>query len=329
MKRTLLAPLSVVTLTSVALATPKLAQAQDADRHISVTMEHADVRFALKQIFSSVGYNYVLDPAVKGTITTSLKEVPFRAALTSVLRNVEQGPALTFRVEEGIYNIVPAAAVEAGGRIVTVKMQVNYVSAESMVRELKRQSPLRETTTFTYSAVQQENAVVASGTEDDIRLLKEGIRLLDVQQRQIMLKAELILVVDGKASKEKGRVIWSPTIRTFSNQDSEIRTEVKDGGTTTWRSGFNRLKIRPRLNGDNTITMDADWTADMQLQIDGQAVPIHLSHSASGAVRCATGETVALAGAILKLGGKPIDGELLLFLTPTIVPDRPADDRSR
>jgi hypothetical protein len=152
-------------------------------------------------------------------------------------------------------------------------------------------------------------------------MMKEGIRLLDVLPRQISVKAELILVADGDDARTKGRIIWSPVIRGLAGQEMAVRTEVKNGSDSAWLGGTNSLKLRARVNGDNTISLDADWEADLSIRVSGMAGPLHIVHTASGALRMASGETQVLTGAIVKLGGKGPDSQLLLFLTPAQVYD--------
>ena len=110
---------NILILASVSLAVsgaPVAAAAQDAaggkgqavsDRRVTLKVDAADVRSALKLLFESAGANYMLDPAVQGAVTVSLQDVPFRTALESILRSTESALPLTYRIEDGVYNIVP------------------------------------------------------------------------------------------------------------------------------------------------------------------------------------------------------------------------------
>jgi type II secretory pathway component GspD/PulD (secretin) len=313
-----------------AVPKPSLAQQAAAPRPVTLNFEARDIRKALKQLFESSGLSYSLDPKVHGNVTTSLREVPFRAALDTVLRSGNPDQPLTYRMENGIYSIAPKpeSGVEEA-RVQTMKISLYAASAQTLVNQLKQQSPLRETPTFTYHAYPTDNTIVVSGTEDQIRGLKEGIRLLDVQARQVSIRAELVLVAEGDDPKKKGRVIWSPTVRGFAGQDMTVRTDVKNGGEAAWQGGSNSLKVKARLNGDGTISLDADWEADLSVRVSGAPDPRRIVHSASGSLRCASGETVVLTGAIVKLGGKGPDSQLLLFLTPMLLPESADKNLSR
>ncbi len=80
-----------------------MAQVDPRDQIIpSLELDQADVREALRLIFKSVNVQYTIAGDVQGTVTVSLKSVPFETALRNVLNQV----GATYRVEGGIYNIV-------------------------------------------------------------------------------------------------------------------------------------------------------------------------------------------------------------------------------
>ena len=53
----------------------------------------------------SAGANYTIEAGVQGTVTASLTDVSFRTALESVLRTAQSQIPLTYRVENGVYNV--------------------------------------------------------------------------------------------------------------------------------------------------------------------------------------------------------------------------------
>ncbi|MDW8106741.1 MAG: hypothetical protein RMK45_04580, partial [Armatimonadota bacterium] len=112
-------------------------QQDPTQKRVTLKYEDADVRFVLKQLFESVGLNYVLDPNVQGTVRVSLTDVPFTVALESVLRPLN----LTYRVENGVYYITvrqpeevrmpeegPAPAEEGPRLNLPEKIQLNYAN---------------------------------------------------------------------------------------------------------------------------------------------------------------------------------------------------------
>src|SRR5437764_5569290 len=87
------------------------------NKKVTLNLENADLRYALKLLFTSAGINYTLDQAVQGTVTVSLTDVPFRTALESVLRSTQTTSPLTYRVEDKVYIIAPKVEqpTETGG----------------------------------------------------------------------------------------------------------------------------------------------------------------------------------------------------------------------
>lgn len=111
MKKLLGGVLSLVALAGL-LAAPVGANAQQTDPRSQIIpvieLDQADLRDALKIIFRAVGLSYSVASDVQGTVTVSLKDVPFETALRNVLNQVDA----TYRIEGGVYAIIrkPAAA---------------------------------------------------------------------------------------------------------------------------------------------------------------------------------------------------------------------------
>ena len=87
-------------------------------KKVTLNLENADLRYALKLLFTSAGVNYTLDQAVQGTVTVSLTDVQFRTALESVLRSTASQSPLTYRVEDMVYIITLKVeqVVDTGGK---------------------------------------------------------------------------------------------------------------------------------------------------------------------------------------------------------------------
>ncbi len=111
-------------------------------RKVTLNVDGADLRAALKMLFNSVRADYVLDPEVEGRITASLTDIPFRIALDTVLRAAEADPPLTYRIEEEVFHVVrkpdpppvPASASDAGGERVTATLGLRYADAGAVLR---------------------------------------------------------------------------------------------------------------------------------------------------------------------------------------------------
>jgi len=72
----------------------------------SFEINQGDARQAVRTLFKKTNLAYTIAPDVQGTITISLKNVPFEIALQNVLRQVDA----TYRMEGGVVNIVRLVA---------------------------------------------------------------------------------------------------------------------------------------------------------------------------------------------------------------------------
>lgn len=88
----------------VTMCVPALAQDGGGDvsqKRVTIKLDYADIRYALKQLFDSVKVNYSIDPNVQGQVTVSLTDVSFETALNTILRQLN----LIYRLESGVYYI--------------------------------------------------------------------------------------------------------------------------------------------------------------------------------------------------------------------------------
>ena len=150
-----IAGLAFVGLAATLCQSPALAQSNEspsngvADKKVSINLENADVRYALKQLFQSVGVNYTLEGGVQGQATVSLTDVSFKLALESILRASSTIAPLTYRVSEGVYYVTvkkeQAATVEHAvatpdepkkEKSKVVSIHLNFADVEDIVRAL-------------------------------------------------------------------------------------------------------------------------------------------------------------------------------------------------
>lgn len=85
----------------------------DINTPVTIDLNNEDVRKALSVLCKTSGVSYRIAPEVQGAITLSAKNVPFTSALQSVVQQV----GATYKVRDGVYEIVrtegQSGAVEA------------------------------------------------------------------------------------------------------------------------------------------------------------------------------------------------------------------------
>lgn len=311
------------------------AQSASSQKPVTLKMENADLRLALQQLFKSVGQNYTLSQRVKGIVTVNLTDVPFRTALDSLLRSAAATQPLTYRVEDGIYVIYPKGGDEvtevptqeqrSGPAIRVVKMAVNFVPATVAALQVQ---PFLGPRRLIVRANSPDNSILAHGNDEDLQWLKQALNLIDVQPKTVLIKAEAILVVNGRKG-DPGRFVLASHARTAGDQPVHMSAETtgqpQSATATTVKSGLSDVIVTSRINGDGTITLDTTWRIDFQCRVPGNpnALRIHNTYKTTATVR--NGDTANVTGSVTKSGGKTngSDAEVLLFLTPTIQADRP------
>jgi len=163
----------------------------------------------------------------------------------------------------------------------------------------------------------------------------------------------------------KGITVSAPLLRTLNNQTAIVQQTIETtifinqvvngpGGITTVPQPIQyqvntQLVVRPRINGDGTVTMfltpQIQDFGQLRRGPDGSEIPDRLSSLLAVVARVKSGETIALAGLTRKsdqgsesrfpiLGDLPIIGqffrannrqkgqqELIVFVTPVIIED--------
>jgi type II secretory pathway component GspD/PulD (secretin) len=320
---------SVVTAQIAQKGQPAATQASAQNQQVDLKLDNVDIKAALKSLFQQTGLNYTIENDVKGTVTANFTGVPFRNALDMLIRSAND--RLTYRVEAGVYRIQLRPEGPAPDPIHEdirpEKITLYFASGADIVQVITaKPTPLLPSGIVSIVSHKDDNSIIATGKADDIRQLKMLIRLLDIAPKQVGIRAELILNVTGKSGKGKNTIIDSNG-RTATDRPLYLKTVLGNNGAASEgikiESGHNTVKVHPRINGDASISLAVDWDVDVYCRINGSPNTIHLKRSYSGNLRVANGSTVELSGNVLKLDGasKGPDTELLLFITPSILPD--------
>src|SRR5262249_1121180 len=145
----------------------------------------------------------------------------------------------------------------------------------------------------------------------------------DIEPKKIALRAELVLSVTNKAGCLQ-RATLAVTGHTVNDRPVTLNTTLEretrlDSGLVLTSSRYD-VHVHPRINGDDTVSLDADWTAALLLRVPGQPETVHLQPASSGSQRIKNGEPLPLASRTMQIGGgksPALEAELYLFLTPT------------
>jgi type IV pilus assembly protein PilQ len=183
-----------------AAAAPAPAQAAGkyTGEPISVNLKDVDLRDFFRLIHEISGLNVVLDPAVKGSLTIVLDEVPWDQALDIVLQNNSLDKQLngnvlriatraTMKSEADSMRDLERAQAEATPAITTTRV-LSYAKATGLVGTLKK---------FLSSkgdilADDRSNQLIIRDIPSTIPILDNLIRQLDTKSRQVEIEARVV-----------------------------------------------------------------------------------------------------------------------------------------
>lgn len=80
----------------------KIVPQSAGQKIVSFEFKNEDVRDALRQLFLSTDITYSIGVEVQGTVTATMKNVPFDTALANILKQVDS----KFLIEGGVYQVV-------------------------------------------------------------------------------------------------------------------------------------------------------------------------------------------------------------------------------
>ena len=219
-------------------AGPAAAPAKYTGEPISVNLKDVDLRDFFRLIHEISGLNVVLDPAVKGSLTIVLDEVPWDQALDIVLQNngldkqlkgnvLRIATRATLKQEAESLRDLEKAQNEAT-QPVTVTRVLSYAKAQSMTQTLKRfLSPKGD-----ILADDRSNQLIIRDIPSTIPIVDNLIHQLDRKSQQVEIEARVVA-----ASRSFAR---------------DIGTELGFAGTTT--GGRSLFSGSPAVGGSGVTT---------------------------------------------------------------------------
>jgi type IV pilus assembly protein PilQ len=209
---------------------------------ISVNLKDVDLRDFFRLIHEISGLNVVLDPAVKGTLTIVLDEVPWDQALDIVLQNNNLDKQLngnvlriatreTLKKEAETKRDLEKAQADAT-QPVTITRVLNYAKAASMVTVLKKfLSPRGD-----ILADDRSNQLIIRDIPTVIPVLDNLLRQLDRKSQQVEIEARVVSASRSFSQDIGTELGFSGASTTTHNQNifyGNPQVGVSPGPTTT------------------------------------------------------------------------------------------------
>ena len=273
-------------------ATREVGLVKTGEGTFSIDVTGADIRTVMRAISQFSGKNIVVDRDVKGSVTISLKNVGWEAALRTILRStgleyVEEGGIL--RVDEATKLQAEATDREAARSrqmelvpLVTRVLKLNYANAAELIGPLQASLSRRGL----IQAEKRTNTLIVSDLPNIVDRVEKMATELDSTTPQIEITAKLV-DVDTDASRDLG-ITWGvtglqPGNDPANNLDVHV-TEPKSpssatinyGLTKNWGAVSAKIDMLERMNKANIISNPRITTVDNREAkiLVGQKIPL-------------------------------------------------------
>ena len=161
------------------------------DGHVTLSLSNASLGDAIREIAEQAGMNFTIIGDVSGNVNAQLKGVTVDEALSALL----QGTRYAYLRKDGTLLIgdrnpnTPSGQALSGAELIYLK----YIKSENIEKILPKSiSPEN------IKVIKEQNAVLISGTGDDISQVKEFLTKVDVPTPQVLME---IVVVEYNRSK--------------------------------------------------------------------------------------------------------------------------------
>src|SRR5467141_3181361 len=216
-----------------AAAAPSPAAGKYTGEPISVNLKDVDLKDFFRLIHEISGLNVVLDPAVKGSLTIVLDEVPWDQALDIVLQNNSLDKQLngnvlriatraTLKNEAETQRDLEKAQAEAIAPV-TVTRVLSYAKAASMAQTLKKFLSSRGDILFD----DRSNQIIIRDIPSIIPIIDNLIRQLDRKSQQVEIEARVVSASRSFAldiGTQLGFAGRTTSGRSFAGGDSAVGT---------------------------------------------------------------------------------------------------------
>ena len=190
---------------------------------ISVNLKDVDLRDFFRLIHEISGLNVVVDPAVKGSLTIVLDDVPWDQALDIVLKNNDLDKQLDGNVlriatkdtlkREAEQNRELAKAQTEAADVVTTTRVLSYAKAADMVPTLKKFLSSRGD----ILADSRSNTLIIRDVPTVLPVLDNLLRQLDRKSQQVEIEARVVA-----ANRTFSREIGTSLAAAFNNGGSTV-----------------------------------------------------------------------------------------------------------
>lgn len=165
---------------------------------LTLKFKDADLRDVVLYLAEFAGLNVVFDPDVRGSVTTSLEDVPWDQALDIVLRFNKMGKT----IERNVLRIAPISVLtredeeqrrlveskELAGPLVVRTVTLSYSKARDVAGLLRTKISNRGEMVID----ERTNTIIISEVRDRIEIINQLIEVLDTPTPQVSIEARIV-----------------------------------------------------------------------------------------------------------------------------------------
>lgn len=304
-----------------------------AGQKISLDFQDADIVPIFRLLADISGYNFVIDPAVRGKITMKLMNVPWDQALDIILQTFSLGKS----IEGNIIWIAPVATFakmakekteakdveEKAEDLMQEIIRINYATASEISTAINNGKLLSTRGSVTMD--NRMNTLIIKDTQKNIDKIKDLVKIMDVSKPQVMIEAKIV-EVSSNYSETLG-IRWGGTFEGSGIENLgadvsgsfSVNTPVTSAGPSAENPGgvlgmvigsANTVQVSLSLAALETIGQSKRLSNPKILTMDNEAATIQQGVSIPVQTVSAEGTKTEYVNATLSLN-----------VTPRITPD--------
>jgi len=329
-------PEAVETKTVAAMPEKPAEEGKYKGQKISLDFQDADIGPIFRLLADISGYNFVIDPAVKGKITLKLMNVPWDQALDIILQTF----GFAKQEEGNIIWIAPISTFakinkdrteakkeeEGAEELIQDVIHINYATASEISGYIEKSKLLSSRGSVTMD--NRMNTLIIKDTQKSINKIKELVKIVDVAKPQVMIEAKIVEV--GSTYSESLGIRWGGTLGTakprvgfgdveISSGTFSVNTPVVTAGSSTTNPGgvlglslgnANTVQVNLSLSALESVGKSRRLSNPKIMTMDNEAATIQQGVSIPVQTVSAEGTKTEYVNATLSLG-----------VTPKITPD--------
>lgn len=198
----------------------------------SVSFFKADLVAVLQQLASECGYNVIISPDVKGTVTVQFNQTTFEEVLNYII----QANGLVYYRDKNNFYISKSGQMPSD-RKNTAYFHIYYSDPKSLAESLQKMLSGAEVIMD-----ERSRTIVVSGSKDNIAFATELVKNLDRKPKQVTIEVKIV-EVSVSALHQLGAQLKTSDVETklgLSESASEIILNLITNGHS-WNGIFNAL----------------------------------------------------------------------------------------